>query len=150
MADLIALHLGECLHSQWRVTLTAVIDQHIRVAAFADRLSHHLHRLSTHLWEFLHDRGIRLGSLLGGFLGQLQRREESQDCEYRREPVHPCVLFPEGRHCSPMAEFSGFVLELPKVRAEPHSTTPGLLPGCRTLGRNECRSRWSAQKRPTG
>ena len=54
---------------------------------------------------------------------------------------HLCVLFREVWHCSPMAEFSGFVAELHKVRAEPHSATPGLLPGGPSLGRNECRSR---------
>ena len=32
-----------------RITLTAVIDQHIGVAGFADGLSHHLHRLASHL-----------------------------------------------------------------------------------------------------
>jgi hypothetical protein len=80
----------------------------------------------------------------------LQRRQEPQHPEYRGEPLHPCVLFHNGWHCSPMAEFSGSVAELPKVGAELHLATPGLLPGGRSLGRNECRSRWLAQRRPTG
>ena len=36
-----------------------------------------------------------------------------------------------------MAEFSASVAELPKVRAVPHSATPGLLPGgCTLVGMN--------------
>jgi hypothetical protein len=58
----------------------------------------------------------------------LRRRQEPQHPEYRGEPLHLCVLYHEGWHCSPMAEFSGSVAELPKVRAEPLSATPGLLP----------------------
>ena len=36
------------------------------------------------------------------------------------KPVPPREGRKRSRHCSPMAEFSGFVAELSKVRAEPH------------------------------
>ena len=53
-------------HCHWRIDLTAVIDQHICAAAFANSLSNMLHRLSSHLRKLLHDLGIRLGPLLLG------------------------------------------------------------------------------------
>ena len=53
----------------------------------------------------------------GSFLSSDPVLQKSQRREYRREPLHPCVLFREGGPCSPMAEFSGSVAEQPKVRA---------------------------------
>lgn len=42
------------------------------MTAFLDGLLRNLDGLSSHLWEFLHDLGIGLGSLLRGFVGNLQ------------------------------------------------------------------------------
>jgi hypothetical protein len=68
------------------------------------------------------------------------------------QPVPPREWRKRSSHFSPVAEFSGCVAELSKVRADPHSTKPGLMPGGHSLGRKVeyRRFRWSAQRRPTG
>ena len=66
--------IAECLNGQWRIPLSSIVDRHIDASAFAHSLSRQLHRLSSHVREFLHNLGIRLRSFLGGLIGHLQRR----------------------------------------------------------------------------
>jgi len=56
------------VHRQWRVTFTAVIDQHIGAGPSLT---------ACRLWEFFYDLGIGLGPPRRSFFGHLQRRPRS-------------------------------------------------------------------------
>jgi Staphylococcal nuclease homologue len=90
------------------------------------------HTLVKDGWCWWYRRYASGNTVLEGL--EKDAREEKKGLWTDPQPVPPWEWRKRSRHCSPMAEFSGFVAEFPQVRAEPHSATPGSLPGGRSLG----------------